>query len=81
MSSALAMAGVSAVLQYYLTNLYTPLTALFGGTVKVSAKAPDMVQETFTAGSPENQVNLSCTRSPTMWDGAIRISRRSARTA
>jgi hypothetical protein len=58
MSSALAMAGVSAVLQYYLTNLYTPLTALFGGTVKVSAKAPDIVQEAFTAGSPENQVNL-----------------------
>ena len=58
MSSALAMAGVSAVLQYYLTNLYTPLATLFGGTVKVSAKAPDMVQEAFTAGSPENQVNL-----------------------
>jgi hypothetical protein len=58
MSSALAMAGVSAVLQYYLTNLYTPLTALFGGTVNVSAKAPDVVQEAFTVGSPENQVNL-----------------------
>ncbi|MGH9652657.1 MAG: DUF4255 domain-containing protein, partial [Bryobacteraceae bacterium] len=58
MSSALAIAGVSAVLQYYLTNLYTPLTALFGGTVNVSAKAPDIVQEAFTAGSPENQVNL-----------------------
>jgi hypothetical protein len=58
MSSALAVAGVSAVLQYYLRNLYTPLTALFGGTVNVSAKAPDIVQEAFTAGSPENQVNL-----------------------
>lgn len=58
MSSALALAGVSAVLQYYLTNLYTPLTALFGAMVSVSAKAPDLVQEAFTAGSPENQVNL-----------------------
>ena len=32
MSSALAIAGVSAVLQYYLTNLYAPLSPLFGGT-------------------------------------------------
>ena len=58
MSSALAIAGVSAVLQFYLTNLYTPVSALFGGTVTVSAKAPDIVQKAFTAGSPENQVNL-----------------------
>ncbi len=58
MSSALAIAGVSAVLQFYLTNLYTPVSALFGGTVTVSAKAPDIVQQAFTAGSPENQVNL-----------------------
>ncbi len=58
MSSALAIAGVSAVLQFYLTNLYTPVSALFGGTVTVSAKAPDIVQDAFTAGSPENQVNL-----------------------
>jgi hypothetical protein len=58
MSSALGIAGVSAVLQYYLTNLYTPLSALFGGTVSVSAKAPDVVQDAFTTGSPENQVNL-----------------------
>ena len=58
MSSALAIAGVSAVLQFYLTNLYTPMSALFGGAVTVSAKAPDIVQEAFTAGSPENQVNL-----------------------
>ena len=58
MSSALAIAGVSAVLQFYLTNLYTPMSALFGGAVTVSSKAPDIVQEAFTAGSPENQVNL-----------------------
>lgn len=58
MSSALAMAGVSAVLQSYLTNLYTGLSALFGGTVTVSAKAPDIVQEAFSGGASENQVNL-----------------------
>ena len=58
MSSALAIAGVSAVLQFYLTNLYTGLSSLFGGSVKVSAKAPDIVQEAFSAGALENQVNL-----------------------
>jgi hypothetical protein len=58
MSTALAIAGVSAVLQFYLTNLYTGHSSLFGGTVTVSAKAPDIVQEAFTPGSPENQVNL-----------------------
>ena len=39
MSSALAIAGVSAVLQSYLANLYAGLSALFGSTVTVSAKA------------------------------------------
>jgi len=61
MSTPLAMAGVTAVLQYYLTNLYiqyTLLTPMFNGPVVVSVKAPDLVQEAFTAGSPENQVNL-----------------------
>ena len=58
MSSELAIAGVSAVLQFYLTNLYTGLSALFGGTVTVSAKAPDIVQEAFAAGTTENQINL-----------------------
>lgn len=58
MSSALAIAGVSAVLQFYLGNLYTGLSALFGSTVKVSAKAPDIVQESFAGGGVENQVNL-----------------------
>ena len=32
MSSALAIAGVSAVLQFYLANLYAGLSALFGST-------------------------------------------------
>ncbi len=36
MSSALALAGVSAVLQFYLTNLYAGLSALFGSAVTVS---------------------------------------------
>src|SRR5262245_60072585 len=58
MSSELAIAGVSAVLQFYLTNLYTGLSALFGGTVTVSSKAPDIVQEAFVAGTSENQINL-----------------------
>src|ERR1700758_999396 len=58
MSSALAIAGVSAVLQSFLTNLYTGMSALFGGTPTVSAKAPDIVQEAFTPGASQNQVNL-----------------------
>jgi hypothetical protein len=60
MSSAIAIAGVSAVLQYYLTNLYglPQVSALFSGVPTVSAKAPDLVQEAFTPGSSENQVNL-----------------------
>jgi hypothetical protein len=58
MSSPLAIAGVSAVMQSFLSNLYTGMSALFGGAVTVSAKAPDIVQEAFTPGSPENQVNL-----------------------
>ena len=58
MSSALAIAGVSAVLQFYLTNLYAGLSALFGSAVTVSAKAPDLVQESFTTGGVESQINL-----------------------
>src|SRR5215467_12420962 len=60
MSSAIAIAGVSAVLQYYLTNLYglPQVSALFSGVPTVSALAPDLVQEAFTPGSSENQVNL-----------------------
>ena len=58
MSSALAIAGVSAVLQFYLANLYAGLSALFGSTVTVSSKAPDIVQESFAGGGGECQVNL-----------------------
>jgi Pvc16 N-terminal domain len=58
MSNALAIAGVSAVLQSFLSNSYTGTSALFGGTPTVSVKPPDIVQGAFTPGSSENQVNL-----------------------
>ena len=59
MSNTLAIAGVSAVLQFYLNNLYSNLSAMFGGTVTVSAQAPDLVQSQFSnLTASENQVNL-----------------------
>lgn len=59
MSSALAIAGVTAVLQYYLSNLFSGLTTLFGGTVAVSAKAPDIIQQEIQGSTQHyNQVNL-----------------------
>jgi uncharacterized protein DUF4255 len=59
MSDPLAISAVSAVLQYYLFNMYTPLSSMFGGQVAVSSKAPDLVQSGFGgADSAENQVNL-----------------------
>ncbi len=59
MSNALAIAGVSAVLEYYLSNAYTGLSSIFGSTVEVSAKAPDLVQTEIGDGSTlQNQVNL-----------------------
>lgn len=59
MSNALAIAGVSAVLEFYLNNLYSNLSAMFGGTVTVSAQAPDLVQSQFSnLTATENQVNL-----------------------
>jgi Pvc16 N-terminal domain len=59
MSDPLAISGVSAVLQFYLNNLYTGLSHAFGGHVKVTSVAPDLVQSSFGSGTePENQVNL-----------------------
>lgn len=59
MSNALAIAGVSAVLEYYLSNAYTGLNTIFGSNVTVSAKAPDLVQtEIGTGATPQNQLNL-----------------------
>jgi hypothetical protein len=60
MSNALAIAGVSAVLEYYLHNMYLGLpTTMFGGTVSVTAQAPDLVQNSLgTLDAAENKVNL-----------------------
>ena len=63
MSNALGIAGVTAVLQYYLTNLYAnpSVSANFPSGVKVSCLAPDQVQsDIVTAGKTdtEHQVNL-----------------------
>jgi hypothetical protein len=59
MSNALAISGVTAVLQYYLWNLYVSVAAQFPSHVKVSCLAPDQVQsELNSAGKAENQVNL-----------------------
>jgi hypothetical protein len=59
MSDPLAIAGVSAVLQFYLYNMYTPLSSMFGGQVSVTSQAPDQVQESFgPKDAAENQVNL-----------------------
>lgn len=59
MSNALAIAGVTAVLEYYLGNVYTGLSSLFGGTPAISAVAPDLVQSAIGNGSTlQNQLNL-----------------------
>jgi hypothetical protein len=60
MSNALAISAVSAVLQYYLGNSYNNgLGALFGGTVKLTSQAPDLVQSNLPPpGSQQNQVNV-----------------------
>jgi hypothetical protein len=59
MSNALAIAGVSAVLQFYLNNMYSNLSAMFGGAIALSAQAPDLVQHRFSnLTATENQVNL-----------------------
>jgi hypothetical protein len=62
MSNALAIAGVTAVLQYYLNNLYSQanVASNFPSSVTVSCLAPDQVQNQIESGTPdtENQVNL-----------------------
>jgi hypothetical protein len=58
MTSGLAIAGVSAVLQYWLQQLYGPIGGLFSSVPKVSAQAPDLVQEAFVGSTKENHVNL-----------------------
>jgi len=61
MSDPLAISGVSAVLQFYLYNLYKvpAVSQAFGGTVTVTSQAPDLVQNSFGPNmKPENQINL-----------------------
>lgn len=60
MSNALAIAGVTAVLQYYLHNLYGAASANFPSPVHVSSLAPDQVQAQLQAAgaNTENCVNL-----------------------
>jgi hypothetical protein len=62
MSNALAIAGVTAVLQYYLNNLYAGVASNFPSAVTVSCLAPDQVQNSIVGGAgtadSENQVNL-----------------------
>ena len=60
MSNGLAISGVTAVLQYYLHELYAEPGSPFTSTVNVSCLAPDLVQQSFqhNGPEPENQVNL-----------------------
>lgn len=60
MSNALALAGVSAVLQHYLYNLYGAVAGEIPSPVHVSCVAPDLVQQQLQIGSnnAENRVNL-----------------------
>ena len=61
MSNALAIAGVTAVLQYYFNNLYAHpgVASDFPSAVTVSCLAPDQVQNLIGGASgAENQVNL-----------------------
>lgn len=56
MSNAMAIAGVTAVLEYLLTNVYAGAQL---GTVSVSAIAPDLIQNGSAGGSDTPlQVNL-----------------------
>jgi len=56
MSNALAISGVTAVLEYLLTNVYSGAQL---GSVSVSAVAPDLVQSGSASGSDAPlQVNL-----------------------
>ncbi|HEV2447166.1 MAG TPA: DUF4255 domain-containing protein, partial [Candidatus Sulfopaludibacter sp.] len=56
MSNALAISGVTSVLQYYLNLAYHQSKSVLG-SVSVTAVAPDIVQ-TSQAGGPSLQVNL-----------------------
>jgi hypothetical protein len=58
MSDPLAISAVSAVLQFYLFNMYAHVDA-FGDMVKVTSLAPDLVQNSLDKDKKsEKQVNL-----------------------
>jgi Pvc16 N-terminal domain len=59
-SNALAIAGVTAVLQHYLHHLYSTVANNFPSPVTVSCLAPDQVQQQLQTGqsNAENRVNL-----------------------
>jgi hypothetical protein len=57
MSNPLALAAVTAVLQYYLSEACNGVTSPLG-SVLVSAKAPDIVQQGLAASNAPLQVNL-----------------------
>ena len=57
MSSALAISGVTAVLQHFLNTVCNAPSSPLGG-VSVSAVAPDIVQNSLGTGSAKPQVNL-----------------------
>ncbi|HEY6347344.1 MAG TPA: DUF4255 domain-containing protein [Bryobacteraceae bacterium] len=56
MSNALAISGVTAVLQRFLTVVYNDPNTHVGGSVTVSAIAPDIIQNNL--GNGQLQVNL-----------------------
>ena len=57
MSTALAISGVTAVLQYFLNTVCNAPTSPLGG-VSVTALAPDLVQSTGNGNNAKPQVNL-----------------------
>jgi hypothetical protein len=57
MSDALAISGVTAVLQYFLNIIYNDPDSPLGG-VTVTAIAPDIVQNNIGAGNTRLQVNI-----------------------
>jgi hypothetical protein len=58
MSTGFVISAVSAVLQHFLANALSNVSAIFG-TVALSSKAPDLVQQEISSGtSLQNQVNL-----------------------
>lgn len=56
MSSALGIAGVTAVLESMLNSVFNPGAGL--GSVTISAYAPDVVQTSLDVGKGVNQINL-----------------------